>query len=262
MSIENDTWLTANAARLGVNPAHVGPHSVDVCLGRHIIEKKPGSRDIRYTLGDGEAFTFEPGAFYLGETLETVHVPDTHRAQLLLKSSTARQGLNHLMAGYVDCGWTGVLTLEFVAHLPVTFRQGQRIAQLEYARLIAPPQRPYGVTGRYQGAQGVEEAKPEQMPFPSHPYPSPIESRALSHVRDLLHSYHLMRGQHARGRREYGHPIDDWAAFPAEALQEAAREIADAFTYLEYAEVTDPVIYAHLRAVIVWLESRVPAVRI
>lgn len=164
MSVEPDTWLREHAAALGILPALIGPHSCDVRLGRQIIEMKPGRRDIRYTLGDGEAFTFEPGAFYLCETAEHIAVPVSHRAQLHLKSSTARRGLNHLMAAYIYAGWSGVLTLEFVAYLPVTFRQGERVMQIEYSRLTAPPERPYSVTGRYQGAQGVEKAKPEREP--------------------------------------------------------------------------------------------------
>lgn len=159
--IEPDTWLREHAAALGITPAHINPHSADLCLGRDVIEMRPGRPDIRFTLADGEPFDFEPGCFYLCHTAEHVTVPETHRAQLLLKSSTARKGLNHLMAGYIDAGWAGSLTLEFVAYLPVTFRQGQRIVQVEYARLTTPPERPYSVTGRYHGSVTVEQAREE-----------------------------------------------------------------------------------------------------
>ncbi len=165
--IESDKWLTKNAALLGVDPANVNPHSVDLRLGGKIICQRlmPPGKVERWELSlqEGDEILFGPGVFYLAETLERVHVPVTHRGQLLLKSSTARKGLNHLMAGYVDSGWEGHLTLEFVAYIPVMFKVGQRIVQVEYARLTETPAKPYSVTGRYHGAQGVQEAQPERQ---------------------------------------------------------------------------------------------------
>lgn len=165
--IECDKWLTANAARLGVDPANVNPHSVDLRLGGKIICQRlmPSGKVDRWELSlqEGDEVLFVPGVFYLAETLERVHVPETHRGQLLLKSSTARKGLNHLMAGYADAGWEGVLTLEFVAYIPAIFTIGQRIMQIEFARLTESPAKPYSVTGRYHGAQGVQEAQPERV---------------------------------------------------------------------------------------------------
>ena len=158
--IEVDRWLKENAALLGINPDNANPHSVDICLGGHIIVfDQWGQKVEELQLEDGAAFTFRPGHFYLCHTAETVHVPETHTAQLWLKSSTARKGLNHLLAGYVDAGWTGQLTLEFVAYMPAAFTIGQRIAQLQYSRLAAVPEKPYSVTGRYQGGKGAVESK-------------------------------------------------------------------------------------------------------
>ena len=160
--IENDRWLYAHAHQLGLDPAHVNPHSVDLCLGAQIIARHPDGPELSFTLGPDDDFTFLPGWFYLAHTAEYVCVPVTHRGQLLLKSSTARRGLNHLMAGYVDAGWHGRLTLEFVAHLPVRVTAGQRLVQIEYARLSGVPLRPYTETGRYCGAQTVQDAQPER----------------------------------------------------------------------------------------------------
>lgn len=162
--IEVDRWLTEHAAALGIDPALVNPHSVDVRLGNVIVEKKMGRPDIRYTLADGEAFEFLPGSLYLADTVEYVRIPTTHRGQLVLKSSTARKGLQHLMAGYLDAGFEGTVTLELVAYIPAVFHAGQRICQIEYARLAAVPERPYSVTGRYQGQRGPTEARPEREP--------------------------------------------------------------------------------------------------
>lgn len=159
--IETDTWLHQNAQTLGIDPSCINPHSADVRLGSKIIEMQDGQPDRIHTLQPGQVFTFEPGKFYLAETLEELRIPVTHRAQILLKSSTARKGLNHLMAGYLDAGFIGVVTLEFVAHITGTFQQGQRIMQVEFAKLSGVPEKPYSVTGRYMNQKGVQKAIPD-----------------------------------------------------------------------------------------------------
>lgn len=160
--IEVDRWLTEHAAELGIDPTLVNPGSVDLRLGHKIIEMKSGRPNISYTLADGEEFEFLPGSLYIAHTVETVSIPETHRAQVLCKSSTARRGLNHLMAGLCDGGFVGTITLELVAYVPVTFRAGQRIIQLEFARYAERPERPYSVTGRYMNQSSPQLARPER----------------------------------------------------------------------------------------------------
>ncbi|WP_409365151.1 dCTP deaminase domain-containing protein, partial [Escherichia coli] len=58
-------------------------------------------------------YRLKPGQFVLACTIETFNLPSDIAAQFMLKSSRARSGLEHLMAGYYDPGWHGsVLTLE------------------------------------------------------------------------------------------------------------------------------------------------------
>ncbi len=83
-----------------------------------------------------------------------------------------------------------------------------------------------------------------------------VEGRALAHVesRNLPQLAALMRDQHTKGRAQYGHPIDEWPATRRTVLTEAARELADLFTYLERAEF-DGQAMSYLRVVAVALEA-------
>ncbi len=106
---------------------------------------------------DGEPFILHPGEFVLGSTLERVAIPDDLVARLEGKSSLGRLGLLiHSTAGYVDPGWDGYLTLELsnVANLPITIYPGMKIGQLSLFKMSSPAERPYSLTGKYQGQRG------------------------------------------------------------------------------------------------------------
>lgn len=157
--IENDVWLIQNAELLGVHPEDVNPASVDIRLGGHIIEHTPLGLKVEHRLKHGEDFTFQPGHFYIAHSQEYTRCPVTHAWMLMLKSSTGRKGLDHLHAGWGDPGFEGQITFELSALIPASFRVGDRIAQLVYLRLTAPPEVPYNKTGRYQGQRGAVESR-------------------------------------------------------------------------------------------------------
>jgi dCTP deaminase len=106
------------------------------------------------------AFILHPGEFVLGSTLELVALPDDLVARLEGKSSLGRLGLLiHSTAGFVDCGFTGHLTLELsnVATLPIALYPGMKIGQISFLRMTTPADNPYGsgATGsKYQGQRG------------------------------------------------------------------------------------------------------------
>jgi len=54
-----------------------------------------------------DPYYLAPSEFVLAETIETFNLPDDISAQFVLKSSRAREGLNHLLAGWCDPGWHG-----------------------------------------------------------------------------------------------------------------------------------------------------------
>lgn len=100
-----------------------------------------------------DQLVIKQGEFYLLDTLEYIRMPRHATGQLYLKSSMGRMGYEHSHAGFFDPSFHGSGTLEFsnIAPWPLVIEKGQRIVQLELMQLVAPPERDYLVTGRYNG---------------------------------------------------------------------------------------------------------------
>lgn len=104
----------------------------------------------------------EPGEFILAHTAEFIRVPNNLEAVFCLKSSRGREGWEHALAGYIDPGFCGRVTLELKnnnRYHPLELRAGMRMGQLRFMRLDQTPLRTYSVTGRYHQAQTVETSK-------------------------------------------------------------------------------------------------------
>lgn len=149
------------------DPALINPASLDVRLGDTLlIESAESPEMVPYPLGrhsQENPYLMVPGQFVLGETVETFAIPDVIAAQFMLKSSRAREGLEHLMAGYCDPGWHGSrLTMEL--HNSRQLHQialwpGMRIGQMVFHRMSQPPERSYDQTGHYNNDQTVTASK-------------------------------------------------------------------------------------------------------
>lgn len=103
-------------------------------------------------------FLVDPGEFLLTCTREVVTMDADMEAEVCLRSSAARAGWNHHLAGYIDPSFTGAITLEFknnrrFAALPIY--PGLQLVQLRVRRLDSAPLRGYDRTGRYQGDLSV-----------------------------------------------------------------------------------------------------------
>lgn len=183
----NDRKIAEWAQSGGVTPfdaACVNPASLDLRLGNQI--RKPRSFWAQMTSEEiishiawgnidelprwGESETFDvhwllPGEFVLCHTLETVRIPDDCMALLFSKSSTGRIGLEHLHAGYADCGFFGELTLELhnVAPWPIKLETGKRYMQLAIFDMVEAALVGYAKTGRYQNQTGPTAAKAEKV---------------------------------------------------------------------------------------------------
>lgn len=110
-----------------------------------------------------EAHTYElsPGAFVIAHTLESITIPDDLAMICKGKSSLGRLGLaNSDMAGFVDPGWSGILTLELFNHSKNTIllTKGMKIGQFVFYD-CEKVEKPYGETGRYQGQSPGEGSK-------------------------------------------------------------------------------------------------------
>jgi len=142
-------------------PEMVNPASIDVTLGDEILVENDHGSFTSFSIKD-ETFHMPPGAFVLAHTAELVRVPANLECIFQLKSSRGREGYEHALAGYIDPGFCGRVTLELsnlrrFKELPL--RSGMRIGQLRFSKLDEIPMRPYSVTGRYHNAEGVEESK-------------------------------------------------------------------------------------------------------
>jgi dCTP deaminase len=149
------------------DPALINPASIDVRLGDLLLIESVESPKLKpYPLGDhseDHPYLLVPGQFVLAPTMETFNLPNTVAAQFMLKSSRAREGLEHLMAGYCDPGWHGsVLTLELhnsrQLH-PVKLWPGMKIGQMVFHGMSEEPVRSYAETGRYNNDATVQGSR-------------------------------------------------------------------------------------------------------
>lgn len=114
-------------------------------------------------LEDG-SYILGPGAMVLATTEETVTLGSALAAKAEGKSGWGRLGLIVEMAGFIDPGFSGQVTLELVNHSPMwlVLRPGMSIAQLIVFRLSSPAERPYGTPGlgsSYQHQRGPQAAR-------------------------------------------------------------------------------------------------------
>jgi dCTP deaminase len=149
------------------DPILVNPASLDVRLGCDLlVEVAEWPTMIPIDIGghtESEPFYLQPHEFVLACTEETFYLPTNIAGQFALKSSRARSGIEHLMAGYCDPGWSGSkLTLELQnarSMHPVAIWPGMRIGQIVFHRMSQTPAQDYSVTGSYNNDLTVTASK-------------------------------------------------------------------------------------------------------
>lgn len=135
------------------------PASVDLRLGDELRDDLG-----TYRIPDC-GFSFKPGAFILGSTLEYMQVPPHLAAQFAGKSSLGRIGLQtHCTAGFIDPGFRGTLTVELsnLSATDIILHRGQPIGQVCIFRLSSSCDRPYGhpdLRSRYLEQRGPTAAR-------------------------------------------------------------------------------------------------------
>lgn len=154
------TWAM-NGGLMPFRSELVNPASVNLRIGTTLIVESPGGGTYEVDISDcdaGRPFLVDPGEWILTHTEEIVRLPGNFEAEVCLRSSAARQGWQHALAGYVDPSWHGRLTLEFqnvrrYQCLPIY--PGLQLCQLRLRKLAEVPERGYDITGRYFGDMGV-----------------------------------------------------------------------------------------------------------
>lgn len=161
--ILSDSAIRKNVAKgdIQIAPfidAHVNPASVDLTLGRKVVEYIiDGELDARvppktkeYTIPDG-GLVLQPGRAYLMHTEETLR-SDKYITVLDGKSSIGRLFISvHETAGYIDVGFEGQVTLEVTVTHFVRVYAGMRFCQVRYHSVVGTPT-PYAKHGHYKGA--------------------------------------------------------------------------------------------------------------
>lgn len=110
------------------------------------------------------SYYLHPGEFVLASSREVFNLPNNISAEYKLKSSMARNGLEHLNAGWCDAGWHGSkLTLELknmTQDHTLILRPGMKIGQVVFFKHTpVPDHASYAVRGRYNNQSGVTAAK-------------------------------------------------------------------------------------------------------
>lgn len=141
----------------------LNPASYDLLLGNEImIESAVGDELVRVNISDCTAddpYWLRPGQWILAETWETFNMPKDVAGLFFLKSSRAREGLEHLHAGLVDPEFNGSkLTLELVNARQLRSLKlwpGKKIGQMTFFLTAGVPEISYAAVGHYNASPRV-----------------------------------------------------------------------------------------------------------
>ncbi len=141
----------------------LNPASYDLLLGNEImIESATTDELIRVDISgqnEDDPYLLKPGQWILAETWETFNMPDDVAGLFFLKSSRAREGLEHSHAGFADPQWNGSkLTLELTNARqlrPLKLWPGKKIGQMVFLLLAGIPDISYAAVGHYNNHEQV-----------------------------------------------------------------------------------------------------------
>jgi len=161
--LENATVDQVNAASIDL---HLGDTLLVESYGDVSVDlSKKGKPPMESAiLDENGSWWLEPGEFALAETREVFNLPDWIACEFKLKSSLARAGLNHVLAGWADPGFNdATLTLELINSLrknSLGLKPGMKIGQVVFWQgERVPPDASYSVLGRYNGQRGATQSK-------------------------------------------------------------------------------------------------------
>lgn len=154
---------------------NINPASIDVTL-HHIIRvesrytdspvditKKGNIKTDEHVISN-HGYVMAPGEVVLASTKEIFNLPDNIVAEFVLKSSQARNFMNHMLAGYCDPGWhDSRLTLEYKNENrfhELLLKPGMKAGQIKFYRVNrVPKHKSYRVTGQYNNQKKVQESR-------------------------------------------------------------------------------------------------------
>ena len=161
---------------IDADPANISGSSIDITIGDTILvedidmsgsvvdlKEKESLNMKEFTIPE-QGYLLFPGEFILASSAETFNLPNWVAAEYKLKSSLARSGLQHLMAGWCDPGWNNSrLTLELTnvtQHHSLLIKPGMKIGQMVFfACEPVPSDQSYTVKGQYNSQETVTANK-------------------------------------------------------------------------------------------------------
>lgn len=162
---------------IDANLENINGASIDITLGDKILiedvvntgivtnvdlmaKETPEMRPVDITGG----YALHPGKFILGTSRETFNLPNNVAAEYKLKSSLARSGLQHAMAGWCDPEWNNSkLTLELhniTQKHTLILKPGMKIGQMIFWKCDPVPEgEGYATKGQYNNQETVTQSK-------------------------------------------------------------------------------------------------------
>ena len=152
--------------------SQINPNTMDLTLGRFIQWPKENQEPILFgkkynadaywdlrTVMPDEGVLLTPGDVFLGCTREYFRVPSKICGQVFTKSSLGRVFINHMMAGVIDSGFEGTITLELRndGKHNIIIPYGTRVVQIQFLSLDELPERDYS----QRKSRYLRQTKPE-----------------------------------------------------------------------------------------------------
>lgn len=170
--------LKRQIAITGLDNLYVGPASVDLHLDNrakiihNTVDELNGVNEIDTNIDNSRMFEdyndwnvlrVFPGEFYVLSTVEKITLDAEHAGFVHGRSSLARIGLNIHMAGFVDPGFSGNITLEVTnfTSKPIVLYKHMRIGQMTFIKTNTPCEVPYNkkADSKYMGQSGPTLSK-------------------------------------------------------------------------------------------------------
>ena len=121
----------------------------------HALQDSKEFADIKLKAGEQLGIVLNPGQPVLCHAVERVALPPTCVVQLYTRSRYARQWLNHSTATGIWPGFKGQITFELKNEgvEPFVIKSGDRVLQIAFCKMLAPPEKVYNGLYQNQKAQ-------------------------------------------------------------------------------------------------------------
>ena len=138
--------------------SQINPNTMDLTLGQFIQWPRETQKPLVFgrpydaqefwemrKVNPDEGVLLTPGDLFLGCSREYFRFPRNVCGQVFTKSSLGRVFINHMMAGVIDAGFEGTITLELrnEGKHNVVIPYGARVVQIQFSFLDEFPERDY-----------------------------------------------------------------------------------------------------------------------